>query len=565
MSNAWEIRHETTLRVSGKMKVWLCRSAASARVCFVVLVALFSFHLGDTLYHGGMGLQRTADSGDYEAASLADSNYLAVALTSIRPPVYPAVVRTARLFGEGYAALPYMQYSLFATASAAYFFCCVLAGFKPWESLLLSAPLAGSAILKELGNYMMPETVGTAFCVAAAGLLILMASQGSTRVRNLCLSLCITCACLTRPAFLFLPLLAPVTVALMTPSFRRDNLCPGFSGQFFTTLAWTSAPLLMYSLLRLALVGHFGIVSFGGVAIAGIGTNPVVLDEPTARGLRSNEMRRLAEAILDKRREVGLTNPANRPLFVFSADSINKRPLVEAWQQSFDPSIYDVALPATRALYQASNADVLNPDWTLINSKLGQLSSATISQHKAQYIKWIASVIQSGFQQVFHYETGGRLLVGIAFMALVIGLIARSVLIIMRSRRGFYALIVLGASGIVFVLNPGAIQNFTTNTLWVIKGTVLGSLYPLTVAFSSLLVMTAVFVYRVMRRPIQLPRMAPAFATCALALLMFASGILLVSLVEMPLKRYIIAVSPLLPGAILLVSARLLQRAWRIA
>jgi hypothetical protein len=530
-----------------------------------VLVALFFFHFGDTLYHGGMDLRRTADSGDYEAASLAGSNYMTVALTSIRPPVYPAILRTARLFNEQYTALPYVQYALFAAASAAFFFCCVLAGFKPWESLLLSAPLAGSAILKELENYMMPETVGTAFCVAAAGLLILIASQGSTRARNICLSLCVTCACLTRPAFLFLPVLAPVAVLLMTPSFGEVNQKTGFSKLFFTTLAWTSAPLLMYSLLRLALVGHFGIVSFGGVAIAGIGTNPVVLDEPTAKGLQSNEMRQLAEAILDKRREVRLTNPASRPLFVFFADSINKRPMVEAWQQSFDPSIYDVALPATRALYRASNADVLNPDWMLINAKLGQLSSATIRQHKAQYIKWIASVVQSGFQRVFHYETGGRLLVGIAFAAVVIGLITRSLLLLLPGRRCFYASMVVGASAVIAVLNPGTIQNFTTNALWVIKGTVLGSLYPLTVAFSSLLVTAAIFVYHVVRRPIELPRIAPAFAACALALLIFASGILLVSLVEMPLKRYIIAVSPLLPGAILLVSAKVAQRIWSTA
>jgi hypothetical protein len=539
---------------------WLHRAGRSARACLLMLVALFAFNLIAAQSRDAMTLVRTADSGDYQAASEADSSYLMVALTSIRPPIYPAIIRAARVFDAKYAALPYIQHALFAAGALAFFWCCVLAGFKPWEALLLAAPLASSAILNELGNYMMPETAATSFAVAAAGLLILIAADGPTRLRMLCLSACVTCACLTRPAFLFLPLLAPMAVVLMAPSFRPGQHRIGATKTFFSTLTWTCSPLLAYSVLRFALVGHFGIVSFGGVAVAGIGTNPVVLDESTAMRLPSDEMKRLATAILEKRREVSSRNPAHRPLFVFNADSMSKRPMAESWQQSFDPSIYDVALPATRDFYRTSNAEVLNPDWRVINAKLGELSSATIKQHKTQYLKWIWSVVQRGFQEVFHYETGGRLLVGIAFVALVLALIGRGIAIVLPGRRAFYLVITLGAVAAVFIFNGGAIENLFTNVSWVVKGTVLGSLYPLAVAFSSLLITIAVFVSRIGSRPIEAPRLAPAFATCALAILLFGSGVLLVSLVEMPLKRYIIAVSPLLPGAILLVSVKVFQR-----
>jgi hypothetical protein len=287
-----------------------------------------------------------------------------------------------------------------------------------------------------------------------------------------------------------------------------------------------------------------------------------MLDEATAKNLRSDEMRRLANAILDKRREVRSTNPARRPSFVFVADSMNMRPMVEAWQQSFDPSIYDVALPATQQLYRTSQAEVLNPDWKLINAKLGELSNATISQHKLQYFAWIWSVVRRGFQEVFHYETGGRIALGMAVVVLIATLIARAVAILLPSRRAFYAFVLAAAIGVFSIFNFGAIENLATNTLWVFKGTVMGSLYPLSVAFASLIIATMTFVAHVSSRPLSVPRNGPAFAVCANALLLFAGGILLVSLVEMPLKRYIIAVSSLLPGAILLVTVKILQTVW---
>jgi hypothetical protein len=48
-----------------------------------------------------------------------------------------------------------------------------------------------------------------------------------------------------------------------------------------------------------------------------------------------------------------------------------------------------------------------------------------------------------------------------------------------------------------------------------------------------------------------------------LATILFAGGMLLVALVEIPFRRYIIATSPLLPGSILLVSVKWATRAWK--
>jgi hypothetical protein len=437
----------------------------------------------------------------------------------------------------------------------------------PWEALLLSIPMATSAVLKQFGNYMMPETSSTAFGIVVAGLVIVVAARGHTLRRDILLSVAVLLAVLSRPAFLFLPFLCALAILIMAPVFHRTTKFSSNLRLSLRALSWTGIPLLGYSTFRLLVVSHFGIVNFGGVALAGLGTNPIILDQPTAGRLPSAEMRRLAQAILNKRAEVARTNPARRLSYVYDADSIARRPMLEAWQHSFDPSIYDVAIPAARAFYGASEIEILNPDWRLINQKLGRLSAATLTLHRQEYVRWVWSVGTNAFEEVFHYETGGRLLIGIAFAVLLLGIIALpGVRSIAEQDLPIYAVTLSATVACLALLDGSALANLSKSVVGVVKGTILGSLYPLGVSFYCLMSVLALLFSRKMGERSQGDRsLGWAYALCAFALLFFGSGVLLVSLVEMPLMRYVVAVSPILPGAILLVTAKWVQIVYRNA
>jgi hypothetical protein len=113
------------------------KALGSPHICVALLIVAFAFAFVRRETSEGFRLERTLDSWDYQAASGAGGN-MRVALTSRRPPVYPALLTVARSMSADYSALPYVQFVLFAGASVIFFLCCLYASMKPWESLLLS-------------------------------------------------------------------------------------------------------------------------------------------------------------------------------------------------------------------------------------------------------------------------------------------------------------------------------------------------------------------------------------------------------------------------------------------
>jgi hypothetical protein len=432
------------------------------------------------------------------------------------------------------------------------------AGFKPWEGYLICAPVVTASVVREYANVMVPEALVTSIGAVAFGFSLVIARQGPRKSTRIVLSVAIVLACLTKPAFLFLAIACPAGIALITPALRRESVSlRELTGEFGVTLFAVTLPLVAYATLRLAIVGHLGIVSYGGVALAGLGTNPVFLTESSVERLPTSELRGLGRAILTKRHAVASRN-TQFPQFVFDEDSLKHRPVERAWTEAFDPTIFAVALPAAREYYSVSQQIVLNPDWILINRKLGALSSTTIRNRFDLYLKWVALTVRSGFQDVFHYERGARVLIGASFLVLVTGIFvaglwARRIAIHDGVPRVLP--IVAAASSLVLIFNWEATEALAEAIAWVTKGALLGSIYPLFTVFLCFCISCAAFWRSVVRR--RQPRRTSrtmAYAYGGFALLYFAAGIFLVSLVEMPLHRYVVPLSPFLQGAVLLMT-----------
>jgi hypothetical protein len=93
------------------------------------------------------------------------------------------------------------------------------------------------------------------------------------------------------------------------------------------------------------------------------------------------------------------------------------------------------------------------------------------------------------------------------------------------------------------------------NVVGVLRGCVLAIQFPLSMLGWACALTVYIFVRSIRNTPVDgLVRLRRPLGFATLAAAHFLFGLLLVVMVEMPLERYIIALSPLLPGAILLLT-----------
>ncbi|MEO8576612.1 MAG: hypothetical protein ABI556_07935 [Gemmatimonadales bacterium] len=429
---------------------------------------------------------------------------------------------------------------------------------------MLTIPLPFTSLIKEYGGAMLSETVGTSFALLAISATLLLAAKGPSRRRCICLAAAVFVTILTRPAFLFLIALCPVSILLVSPSFRSGLSRWILLKEMAPNALATILPLVAYATFRFAAVGHFGLVSFGGVSLAGFATTPATLRADDVASLPTKEMRGLAQAIIDRRAEVAASNALTHvyPQYVFSEGAEKDLGQLRFWSESYDPSLWEVSIPATRLYYHAPAGQMLNPAWVKVNESLKELSTTILARRKMAYVRWLGLASQKAFRDVFHREVAGRWAIGLCFSLLVLGLVGRSFSGLIRAnvrsmnfRRILGSLV--GAIFLIGVIDFPDAANVTHGLAEMTKGTVLGTLFPLMIVVWGLISTFAKF-WQVVRGNGATPsRFDPALGYASLAFQYFAGGLLLVVLVEVPWERYLVALSLLMPGAILLLCVKL--------
>ena len=138
-------------------------------------------------------------------------------------------------------------------------------------------------------------------------------------------------------------------------------------------LVYVSAPVLAYMLMRLALVGHFGLVAFGSQNLAGITTQ--FLDEPLAAEFEG-ETRELAFGILKQRQ----TLYAEQPELGQGALSY------QAMEQRWDPLVWKVVVPFVNGKYGTSMLEN--------HRRISSLNTAILKRRFEFYIVWIAKAVR---------------------------------------------------------------------------------------------------------------------------------------------------------------------------
>lgn len=200
------------------------------------------------------------------------------ALSGVRTLGYPLFHAFVASQGHGLPAYPEAQMLLLLP--------CVLVfglGLRAYGLTGLAALAAASPLIWIVPvAHVIPETPAKCFAIAAAGCLLWAAG---TRTLLPCagLAIAIFLAYQMRPAFLFLVAWVPAAWLFLYTRRWGGIHQVQWLRQLARCVTACALPLLIFCALRLALVGHFGLVSFGGQNTIGISIE--MLDRETVSRL----------------------------------------------------------------------------------------------------------------------------------------------------------------------------------------------------------------------------------------------------------------------------------------
>ncbi|HEV7280133.1 MAG TPA: hypothetical protein VGN57_07975 [Pirellulaceae bacterium] len=314
--------------------------------------------------HAALGNLRVHEEPDTASYRDFDASTLEAALSEIRTFGYPLFLKGLGALGIGEAEVPFIHFVV--SVLAACVFCAGLqsAGFgRP-----AAAASSGSLLFLDAGRGFLsdvtPDSLALSLAVASTGVFFVAISRRGNWLAFAALAALTFLTYQFRPAYLFLiPLWPALALVLETFLTRREDPVRRRIARLGGYLVATALPFLLFCGLRLALVGHFGLVSFGGYNVVGIAAQ--FLDEPLAREM-PGDLRPLAEEIVRRRSDVqGIAPPTD----------------FYAMEASYNPTVWGLTVPVAREFAEG--------DEVRANDSLSRLSGEIIRRRPQAYARWL--------------------------------------------------------------------------------------------------------------------------------------------------------------------------------
>ncbi len=311
------------------------------------------------------GAHELVDSASYrEASRLAPVDML----RSHRTIGYPLLLKAVALVSPDYRLVPLVH--LLAHLAAVFFFDGALRryGFSPWQALAASSGLVWMVVNDQTVTMLLTDSLGRTAAIVAVSFLLWVSATPRRAGPWIGLVLSVAAAYHVRPVYLILVPLVPCLGLIV----RRLHLAwQEQSTAWFRYTAGLAAaaglPLVGFCLLRLVVVGHFGLVSFGGYNTVGIAAE--LLDPMLAAELPAS-LRPLAQEILHERE-------ARQMPSAVADGNVN----IRQWTENYNVSIWQIAYPAAVRLY--------GRDPVTINRMLTRLSHEVLWAKKALYLRFV--------------------------------------------------------------------------------------------------------------------------------------------------------------------------------
>jgi ankyrin repeat protein len=188
------------------------------------------------------------------------------ALGQIATLGYPLFLRLVGVFSSSFEAIPFAHTLVLVACVFLFWWGACRFGMHPWPAAAAASVLLWKTPVQDA----MTETLATILSVGMFGAVFW---AGAGRARALPMALLGALVCVTyqvRPGFLFSIGVAPLACAVL--SLRKWGWWD--RGLWARHSAWCAGvcvlPLLLFCALRLAIVGHFGLMSFAGQNSVGI-------------------------------------------------------------------------------------------------------------------------------------------------------------------------------------------------------------------------------------------------------------------------------------------------------
>lgn len=375
------------LRSVGRALPWL--------LLLVQIVLCFQFLRGA----GRLELGMLPDTHGYREAGRASS--LSEALASHRTHVYPALLRFYDRAGRTWKEIPRLQAVVYFAAVVVFFAGLRIYSGSAWLALAAAIPLIYAKSHVFLA-WAMTDSLSVSLTLVVFGLLFVLASRPASWPTWVGLTVAVLLSYHTRPSTLFLVGLVPA-LALVLRLCRRRQPLRGLARWTAGLAAATVLPYLLYALLRLVVVGHFGVVAFGGANL--IGATATLLDKWAVAALPPGDSKVVARRLLDRRTEKGWY----RMEFDIPA---------EYYFDQYNTNVWQMAVPVTRRRFRERTEPEMaalaaqkegrpppplvdpRPRWIEQHQMMVDLSRALIRLRPYHYAHWVQQAWRYGLKEI---------------------------------------------------------------------------------------------------------------------------------------------------------------------
>ncbi|MBI4869184.1 MAG: hypothetical protein HY816_19765 [Candidatus Wallbacteria bacterium] len=348
----------------------------------------------------GLSPRMTEDSPSYLELARGEL-FSREALAQKRTLGYPLFLRLLDATGAGIAAVPVAQATLYLASIAALHAALSGVGVHPGAAAAAVSTLFwADATFSPHCAHVMTDCLAETLAILSIALLLWTAGKRSSKARWIALGLSTFACYQIRPAYQFMLGFVPLAgLGFLAILAEPDELRTRWKRHLATLVVLAVAPWFLFCAARWALVGHFGVVSFGGSNIIGI----------AAQFLEPQMIERLPHGQQDEAREIHhklLSKPGYRVPISGSYDVD-----VDLLDEGYNIAVWEVAYPTVRSrrvTHRATDEALLELSWSILR------------QCPARYLVWMVKGVRRAFAKGLSGQFAVALLLLIACLGILL-------------------------------------------------------------------------------------------------------------------------------------------------
>jgi len=315
------------------------------------------------------------------------------AMQASRTFAFPLFMKLSRQFGPEDSAVPKLQAVVYFLGIVLFGMAVSLYSGSHWIGVGAATPLMYADVLG-IVQRVQADFLGCALALISLGLLVLAAAKPSRRAPFWILALFVFLAYQTRPAYVFFIGLVPLIglgLWLLRWGWDLRSLRPWL---LRVTLA-SMVPFLLFSTFRWFSVGHFGLVSYGGINVVGIAAT--LLDSEVVARLPADVQpvgREIWKTLRMGTRRAKLLQPDNLGGATYRYNKI-------VWKISYPAAVRVLKRQTSEESGGLAESEIPEPSLTEVNQLLTDLSKAIIRLQPRLYAEWLSSAFASATKRVW--------------------------------------------------------------------------------------------------------------------------------------------------------------------